>query len=147
MKITLYFLILLGFVSCTKTKIETFHFLEGKWKVESKNQFEVWKINTDGKLSGYSYKQIESEKKITETLILFKKNNKIIYQATVPDQNNAASISFVLNDSIHDYYSFENPQHDFPKKIQYQIISSDKILVKVLGENDEGFSIQLIRVK
>jgi len=52
-----------------------------------------------------------------------------------------------LNDTINDYYSFENAKHDFPNKIQYYKLSENKVKVKVLGDENKGFSFEMNRVE
>jgi len=73
-------------------------------------------------------------------LSIKKIGNRIIYEATVPNQNDGETIQFTLNTEIKLYFSFENDKHDFPKKIQYKKISDNEIEVAVLGDNGKGFS-------
>jgi len=118
--------------------------LQGTWKIENKESFEVWSIENDS-LSGYSYNFKEGQKIITETLSIKKVNGQYIYEATVPNQNKGNTIPFLLKSSNASLLSFENAEHDFPQKIQYQFISDSEIEVSVLGEKDKGFSFKLIR--
>lgn len=119
--------------------------LQGTWKMENKSTYESWKKDDENNLKGMSYKLNEGQKKITETLSISENNGKIIYKATVPNQNQGQTIAFVLNTKNDDLFSFENLAHDFPKKIQYKVITKDKLLVNVLGEGNKGFSYYLIR--
>ena len=82
---------------------------------------------------------------MSETLSIKITGHHIVYEATVPDQNEGKSISFTLNDSIKEYLSFENIGHDFPKKIQYRRITKDEIEVSVLGEEGRGFSYRQLK--
>ena len=68
-------------------------------------------------------------------------NNTIVYLATVTDQNEGSRVGFVLNEAIDSCFSFENIEHDFPKKIQYKKISDQELHINVLGEDDKGFSL------
>lgn len=119
-------------------------FLEGTWKIEGKDTYEFWE-KEEGVLAGYSYKKVGEEKKMMETLSIEKKEGEIIYTAIVPNQNDGNAIPFKLNEEVKDKLSFENLTHDFPKKIQYQMIDGQKILVNVLGEGDKGFSYYIIK--
>jgi len=112
----------------------------GTWKIEGEDQYEVWETGKDRELVGYSYKFDNNEKSITETLSIKTTDNQIYYEATVPDQNDGRTIRFTLNDEIKSYLSFENMEHDFPKKIQYKRISDEEIEVTVLGDLGKGFS-------
>jgi len=132
-------------ISCSTSKLEKLDFLVGNWQVEGKEQFEVWERNGD-ELKGYGYKLKEKQKQISETLAIKMVNGNVVYQATVANQNEGATVSFQLNDSINNFYSFENAKHDFPKKIQYYKLSENQIKVNVLGEGDKGFSFVMNRV-
>lgn len=133
-------------VSCSQHKNQKLSFLEGTWKVENKQQFEQWERVEDG-LKGKGYKLVDGKEQTLETLVIKEINGRIVYQATVINQNNGATISFPLNEKISDYYSFENPEHDFPKKIQYFKLEENKLKVSVLGENGKGFTFIMDRVR
>lgn len=112
--------------------------------MENKSTFEEWNFK-DNQFTGTSYKMNNDTKVITETLQISITDGAIVYEANVPSQNEGNTIPFVLNTSISDKLSFENLDHDFPKKIQYQKITDVKILVHVLGEDDKGFSYHIIK--
>ncbi|RKE04207.1 DUF6265 family protein [Marinifilum flexuosum] len=132
--------------SCSTQDIQALHFLEGTWQVEGKQQFEKWEIKGN-ELIGTGYKLKDGKHKILEHLAIKLIKGKMVYQASVLNQNQGATIYFPLNESISDYYSFENPKHDFPKKIQYFKLREKRVKVNVLGDNDEGFSFVMIRMR
>ncbi len=137
---------LICFLSACQNNFETdVDFLKGTWKVENKEQYEVWKYCGKNELKGYSYKIVDKKEHFLETLSIKKEETQIIYSATVPNQNEGETIPFTLNTEIKDYLSFENPEHDFPKKIQYKKISDRELLVEVLGDKDEGFSFKMFK--
>ncbi len=115
-------------------------YLEGIWKIEGQEQFEKWEKSADNQLIGSSYKMIGGEKVLFETLLIEKIEGAIIYEARVLDQNDGEGVRFILNSDEEDWLSFENVDHDFPKKIRYKKINNDEVLVEVLGEGDQGFS-------
>lgn len=125
--------------SCTGQSKPEIDFLIGEWKRENKEQYEVWEKSDEG-LKGYAYKIKEGEKIILETLSIKVHRGQTTYEATVPDQNDGASVPFTLNPEIRDYLSFENIMHDFPKKISYKKIKENEIQVEVKGNPGEGFS-------
>jgi hypothetical protein len=132
---------LLGFlITCSDHKSSRLDFIVGTWKTEGKEQYEVWETNKNNELIGHSYKLNNDQKTITETLSIKKIGNQIIYEATVPNQNEGKTIQFKLNNEVKTYLSFENIEHDFPKKIQYKRINNNEIEVTVLGDKDKGFS-------
>lgn len=145
MKSLLITCILLVFFSCSRDRISAFEFFEGTWKVENKDQYEVWTKDGRNELVGYSYKYTENQKTILEYIAIKMADDRIIYEATVPDQNEGKTIQFTWNPEIKSCFSFENLKHDFPKKIQYQRESENEIRIRVEGDTGEGFSYTLIR--
>lgn len=101
--------------------------------------YEFWE-KSDAGLSGYSFKIVNEEKVVTEDIAIKQAGETIVLEATVPDQNEGATVTFTLNPAIKNYLSFENLQHDFPKKIQYEKIDDRRIKVNVEGANGRGFS-------
>ncbi|RKE94789.1 DUF6265 family protein [Ichthyenterobacterium magnum] len=130
--------------SSAQSNIEQTHFLIGTWKVENKNIYENWTQNSNT-LIGKSYSLNNNEKIVSETLSITSTNKTIIYTATVINQNNGKGVDFKLNNTIKDKFSFENLNHDFPKKIQYTILNKSELFVEVLGENNQGFSYKMIK--
>lgn len=124
-------------------------FLQGTWKMESREVYENWKIHDNGNMNGTSYKIVNGEENITEYLEISIQGEEIIYTATVPTQNEGKGIEFVLHQPDSITYSFENPEHDFPKKIVYQKRSDSEIFVMVSDGGDQGFSyiMQKVNVK
>jgi hypothetical protein len=132
--------------SCgTKTEDTSLDFLTGTWKRENMERYEVWEQVSPQELKGYSYKLENGEKIITETLVIRKDKGQFVYEATVPDQNEGKTVPFTLNPAIDSLLSFENASHDFPKKIQYQLLEEGKIKVMVWGEDNKGFSFIQLR--
>ena len=110
--------------SCSVNKMEKFDFLIGTWKIENQAQFESWTR------AGLAIKRI---------------GDQIVYEATVPDQNQGQTIQFVLNPEIDSSFSFENSNHDFPKSIQYRKISENELIIKVSGDDNNGFNYRMIK--
>ena len=127
-------------LSCSENKLSRVDFIIGDWKTEGKEQYENWELSNNKELTGYSYKFKDSQKIITETLSMKILENSVIFEATVPDQNEGKTIPFTLNNEINDCLSFENIYHDFPKKIQYKRINDTAIEVTVSGDKGTGFS-------
>ena len=142
----LSFVMMLHFtITCEAQDLSEVSFLEGTWKIENKDTYEKWEKNGDV-YEGHSFKMIGGQKRIMETLTIKVLNGKIKYYALVPNQNNGNAIPFTLNTEFKgDILSFENPAHDFPKKIQYKKISGTKIHVSVSGEDNKGFSYYILK--
>jgi hypothetical protein len=145
MKLLIPSIVLFILLSCSKNDISELDFIIGTWKMEGKEQYEIWEKSKYNEINGYSYKLDDGKKTVTETLSIKKIGNQIIYEATVPTQNKGKTVQFTLNRDNKSCFSFENMEHDFPKKIQYKIISINEIEVSVLGNNSEGFSFTQVK--
>ena len=142
----IFLALLLSQQSCdSRSKLRDLNFLIGTWQIENKSTFEQWNLGSNYELIGKSYKMKDGVQIITETLFIKELNGSIIYEATVPNQNEGQSIPFTLNRTITDKASFENIEHDFPKKIQYKLIDKSTLFVNVEGEAGQGFSYQMIK--
>lgn len=122
------------------------YFLEGTWKMENRELYEVWETPKNGQMNGYSYRIREGEEVITEYLEIKYRENDLIYTATVLNQNEGRGIDFVLNRPDSLTWSFENPDHDFPKVIQYQKRSDVEIYVRVSDGGERGFAYVMYKI-
>jgi len=118
------------------------YFLQGTWKMENKEIFEHWDQLNDNTLKGFSYTLKFGQMTISEYLDISRINEEITYTATVLNQNQGKGISFKLTktDSV---FTFENPDHDFPKKITYQKLNDTEIFVQVSDGNQKGFAYKM----
>ncbi|MFH1001223.1 MAG: DUF6265 family protein [Bacteroidota bacterium] len=145
MKLLTTLSLIIFFISCSENKLNRLDFLVGTWKNSEKGLYEVWEMDENNTLKGYSYTLKNNEKVISEFLRIYKLENSTVYEAKVIHQNEGKAILFALNEKIKSTLSFENNNHDFPKKIQYKRIDINKIEVKVLGDNEQGFSYFYVR--
>lgn len=120
-------------------------YLIGTWKVEGEPNYEIWSADEEGNLRGQGFKLVDNQKVLLESLAIIRKDGDLVYQALVPNQNEGRTISFVLNKTIEDALSFENPTHDFPTQIVYQKVNDNRLLVKVSGADGMGFSFYMDR--
>ena len=138
------YLVLVTLVFTQKNSNEL-SFLEGTWKIDGKEKYEEWKRTANGNLTANIFKIQNTDIKITETSKIILRNSEIFYDATVPSQNNGRTISFQLVSSKNFEFIFENKTHDFPNKIIYQKISPNKLLIKVLNNQNKGFTYYMNR--
>jgi uncharacterized protein YciI len=117
-------------------------FLQGTWKMENKEMYEHWDKLNESSLKGFSYTLKDGQLLISEYLDISITNKKTLYTATVLKQNQGKSVQFKLT-KTDSCYTFENPNHDFPKKIVYQKLSDTEIFVQVTGGNQNGFAYKL----
>ena len=119
-------------------------FLRGTWKVENKDIYEYWDELNSQTLKGFSYKLKDGYMVVSEYLDIYERNNEIIYTAIVLNQNQGKGIDFQLTKS-DSLFTFENPSHDFPKKISYKKLSDNEIFVHVSDGNQKEFSYKMIK--
>jgi len=119
-------------------------FLEGTWKTENKESYEHWDKLNDRLFRGFSYELKNGMMEVTEYVELAVQKNKVTYTANVIKQNNGNGVSFIMtkSDSI---FVFENPNHDFPKKISYKKLNDIEVFVHVSDGNQRGFSYKIIK--
>jgi uncharacterized protein YciI len=119
-------------------------FLAGTWKIENEDVYEHWDRLNESSMKGFSYIVKDGNISVSEYLDISKTDNEIIYTATVLNQNQGKAINFKL-DKTDNAYTFENPDHDFPKKIVYQKLNNKEVFVQVSDGKQKGFSYKIIR--
>lgn len=119
-------------------------FLEGTWKMENKEIYEHWDKLNDLNLKGFSYSLTNGQMMVMEYLNIIQCENEIVYTATVIKQNQGRGIDFKLT-RADNAYIFENPGHDFPKKIVYQKLNETEMFVEVSDGNKKGFSYKMTK--
>jgi uncharacterized protein YciI len=120
-------------------------FLEGTWKKDNTEEYERWDKAGQNRLKGISYTLVDGNQKISEYLEIVQEKKKVIYKATVLSQNNGNTIPFTLR-LVGKSYIFENPKHDFPKKIQYTRTGDHSLLVQVSDGDKNGFSAHFTKI-
>ncbi len=103
--------------------------LEGTWKMVTKRGAicEEWKKVDKNYLQNRGYMIKGKDTIVTERVTLTNTKAGILYTSTVEDQNNKQPIAFKMTGSENNMFVFENPQHDFPKRIVYKFITADSL--------------------
>ena len=126
--------------------VESLTWLVGNWNSEnSKLKIkESWKRISAKTFegSGYTYSIKKNKIVSSETLLLVEMSGEVFYMAKVA--SNDLPVAFKLTSCTAKTVIFENSQHDFPKKISYQLNKDKNITVFVSGEKGKGFSIDFI---
>lgn len=120
------------------------HFLQGTWKIENEETCEHWDKLNESSMKGFSYRLNNGQMVISEYLDISKTNNEIIYTANVLNQNQGKGVSFRLS-KTDSTFTFENPNHDFPKKIVYQKLNDTEIFVQVSDGKQKVFSYKMLK--
>ncbi len=100
--------------------------LTGEWTRTNakpgRSGFETWKKHSETEYIGSGINMRGNDTTFVEKLRIILKDGVIYYVADVP-QNNSA-ILFAATEISANSVTFENPQHDFPKKIVYRLDGS-----------------------
>ena len=122
--------------------------LVGNWRDDSQDTvfIEQWTISEDKQLVGFAESRSKTEDKqyMSEKMVLEQRGNELIYIATVTNQNGPVEFRMVSCES--DSIVFENPDHDFPKRIEYDFPEPDIMHAHVTDMNNKGFDLIFSRV-
>ncbi|MEO8569118.1 MAG: DUF6265 family protein [Ginsengibacter sp.] len=129
--------ILTGFTQQkTSSELRSLNWLIGTWQMEKKNGLltESWQQTNDSTFDESSYLQKTSgERKLLENVQIVFRENNLYYIPTVSEQNNRQPVKFLITSSSNKMFIAENPEHDFPKRIVYEMISPDSLHARIDG--------------
>ena len=117
-------------------------FLQGTWKIENEESYEHWDRLNNDHLRGISYSNKNGQISISEYIEIVKTEKGMLYRATVVNQNEGKEISFRLT-KTDSAFTFENPDHDFPRKIVYQKLTDTEVFVDVSDGQKKGFAYKM----
>lgn len=99
-----------------------FQWLTGQWERETRRGavFEEWSITGPTTLSGtgFSIDSKTGERVVSEEILLTRMGEDFFYIPKV--KGNSLPVAFRLVSSSSDHLVFENPEHDFPQRIEYK---------------------------
>lgn len=103
--------------------------LEGTWKHTGKRGavYEEWTVVNDKYLQSRGYVIRIDDTLVTERVALTCSSEGIYFTSSVEDQNNKKPVTFKMTSNEGNQFVFENPEHDFPKRIVYRIITRDSV--------------------
>lgn len=145
-KVNILLLILLTCFSCqqkaTFSELEKANWFLGRWENKTPEGIfsEEWKVENDSVFLGESNFIKKNDTLFAETVRLEQHKNDLFYIVSVPNQNEEQPVAFKLTSSTADYLVFENPEHDFPKKITYKLVKKDSLYAEISGDGkSQGF--------
>ena len=108
-------------VSKNYQKIAQLEWLVGTWTNESAAEFsqETWSKENDSTYTGFSFTEAGGKTIFAETMALEEKANNLQLTVVTANKNGALPVTFKLISSDSGVYTFENKEHDFPKRITY----------------------------
>lgn len=138
MRTLLLFTIILSSYSLSAQSLKTLNWLYGTWERENtkagQTAFEVWEKPAMEELKGLGVTLKEADTVFMEKLSIVTKDQKLYYVAEV--SQNAEPTFFEMTSTSKKGFVCENPEHDFPKKIEY-MLQGDKLKVTISGDGKE----------
>lgn len=133
-------------ISCNKRQsaieFKTSDWLVGRWQIEDDfKAYEIWKKQDDSALTGSTVYYQGMDSSILETLVLSQKKGKVVYEATVVNQNDGRGIPFNCVALNADSMRFENLGHEFPKVIRYIRRGDDSLTAYAEGQVDSAWKV------
>jgi hypothetical protein len=118
-----------GYPPDNKKVFKKLYALEGVWKMKTKKGAicEEWKKIDKNSLQSRGYMIKGTDTVINERVVLTRTKEDIFYTSTVEDQNDKKPVAFKLTSSSGNVFVFENPEHDFPKRIVYSLVTADSL--------------------
>ena len=116
--------------------MKSLQWLSGQWEgIQGSGIYhEEWEIANENEMKGRAYMIKKGEISNVEKLKIQKDGDKIFYIADVG--HNPQPVSFEMTYSDDSKFVFENPLHDFPKKITYE--RKDNALLATIEAEENG---------
>ena len=89
--------------------------------------FEKWEKASNKRLTGLGWSMKGSDTTFVEKLGIEAKERKLYYVADVPE--NPAPVYFLITEMNENGFVSENPEHDFPKTLAYQMREEELIVI------------------
>ncbi|MEO9482202.1 MAG: DUF6265 family protein [Ekhidna sp.] len=120
--------------------MKDFKWIQGKWERQNvkpgTSAFEVWEKTKEG-FSGSGVSMKGADTTFVESLSIVKKDADFYYVANV--SSNASPTYFKITSTSKTGFVSENPEHDFPKKITYELEGDQLTAVISAGDKKMGF--------
>ena len=135
-----YLLVISSMASCSPTidDFKRIEWLVGRWdrinKKEGRAAHERWAKVSDTELRGWGIAMQGEDTAFVEKLNIVLQDCTLFYVADVPE--NPKPVFFKFTSISKNGFVGENPDHDFPKKIQYEF-KSDTLIAITSGDGKE----------
>ncbi|MCW5906683.1 MAG: hypothetical protein KIS94_02405 [Chitinophagales bacterium] len=116
--------------------VSRFNWLEGTWKRQGSDAYEQWQVVSDTLIAGASFHREEKDYVRDEDIGLLMKEGKMFYVPTVKNQNKGKPVYFEITAYTDTSFIAENPVHDFPQRIGYELISGKYLKAFIEGNRN-----------
>jgi len=110
--------------------------LIGTWQLAGEDQFEQWRKNPDGSYSSQAFSVTGKDTVIMEDVNIVNENGKWNFITLVKGQNKGKAVTFTSTIFMDTLVQFENPAHDFPRMINYRLVSPNNLQAFIGGTSD-----------
>jgi len=101
--------------------LPSFAWLEGEWKRDNTEQYEIWQVQNDTITAGGAFENVNGTYIRKESMRIECTQNRCVFYALVYEQNQAREIPFNITSFTDTSFTAQNPQHDFPQQISYEL--------------------------
>ena len=132
-------------------QVQALGWIVDKWvyKAGDNITYENWTMENDSLFIGESHTVKDGDTVFNEQLKIEKIKDDVFYTAIV--KHNPGPVSFKLVELSDKKAVFENPGHDFPNRITYELQNNSLLYAKVEGKdknrNDASFELFYTRVR
>ena len=122
--------------------------LVGEWQAQTKNSVvsESWRKISEQSFEGLGKTHdTTGTLKDSEELRLVQMQGAVFYLAKV--KHNPLPVAFALTSCLNNRFRFENKDHDFPKQLDYQLISAEVLQVDISDGAGKGFRLSFHKQK
>lgn len=116
--------------------------LEGMWQDISRDRafYEQWMVVGDKHLRGSGYVIDHGDTVFIERLEIVPQGSELIYRVGLSSKRNDELVDFRMTVDRENLVVFENPDHDFPKKITYEMLPDSGVKVYLSGHEAGRFT-------
>ncbi len=147
--------LLITLISCDSKKSDSkngltqFEWMEGEWMDSTSDgkMVEIWNRINDSTFVGSSIYMAGIDTIFYEEISLRMKNQKIFYVPSIQNQNNGEAVYFAFTGATKREFTFENQEHDFPKKIVYTNPHKDSLVAFIEGPTANGYKKEFFRMR
>lgn len=130
----------LALASCTQKQKEPLRQLDklaGTWQTNNSeaDMYEEWTKGKNDVMYGKNYTLNGTDSLVFERVELKKQGNDIFYFPVVRGQDNGQPVPFRLISDNDSSFTFENKEHDFPRRVIYRFIGKDSLVTRIEGVN------------
>lgn len=129
-----------------KVTLADINWIIGQWQTDPKVEVEVWSFDED-KYTASGLIVNRERPRVTELMNISEKNGSLVYSVLAYGQNDNQFVDFALSNNTPKDLIFKNPNHDFPKSIQYTLLDDYTLKVVVGGTDTKNIELMFFRSK